>query len=655
MAQKDAPLAIAAGKTAVSFEPASDRLRVERPGGEWAWDGAYKPFFLTAAGERVPFGAAREKTFFSRETSLGPELVCRYADFPGAGEISFETRFWLEEITGALHLEWLPLAGAGRLSRVLWPGPMAFGEPRPDWQTVLPLRQGLLIPNGWETPVGRLPFDGRFGTADAYLPWFGQLREGNGYLLLCDTPADAGYTLDQREKTTRVGVWLDASLGALTPRRFRYLFFENCTYNELCRAYRQIVREEGRLVTLREKAVRLPAIRTLAGCSFLHKSVKTHVDPESRFFDPKNPGKNDHLTPFSAHAAHVRALTAAGAGPLYVHVDGWAQAGYDNCHPDADTVCREAGGPEGLLELMAAVHEGGGLLGLHDQYRDFYRHAPSYDPELACRNPDGTLPGHAMWAGGPQNYLCTTQAERFLRRNLERLARQGVRPDCSYLDVFTCNEGDECANPRHRMTRADSYRLRAGCFSYLASKGILPSSEEVNDWAAPSQVFCHYAPYEFMMNPPGTPEPGLPVPLFNLVYHDCVIQPWMTEKTPDGGDYLPYALLNGGAPYLERDPAYPNIDGAFGGEEELALAEKIRRCRTAAQLQRRTVFAELIRHEFADGAAVQRTVFANGYEVWIDTARSAWEILRHGVRVSVHGYPVGSDRREAGEAIESLS
>ena len=43
---------------------------------------------------------------------------------------------------------------------------MSFGEPRPDWQTVLPLRQGLLIPNGWETPVGRLPFDGRFGTAE---------------------------------------------------------------------------------------------------------------------------------------------------------------------------------------------------------------------------------------------------------------------------------------------------------------------------------------------------------------------------------------------------------------------------------------------------------------------------------------------------------
>ena len=283
---------------------------------------------------------------------------------------------------------------------------------------------------------------------------------------------------------------------------------------------------------------------------------------------------------------------------------------------------------------MAAVHEGGGLLGLHDQYRDFYHHAPSYDPDLACQNPDGSLPGHAMWAGGPQNYLCTTQAGYFLRRNLSRIGEAGIHPDCSYLDVFTCNEGDECANPRHRMTREESYRLRCGCFSYLASQGILSSSEEVNDWAAGVQIFCHYAPYEFMINPPGAQQPGLPVPLFNLVYHDCVIQPWMMEKTPEGGDYMLYALLNAGAPYLERDPAYPNIDGAFGGGEEMTLDERIRRCRTVSALQRETVFAEMLLHEFVDGDPYrQRTLFSNGWEVRVNTREDTWEIWHDGICV----------------------
>ena len=627
----------------VSLEAASGRLRLSRCGCAWEWDREAAPHFFTVTGERLLFSQALKTACGCRETGLGGELFCRYEGFPGEEAIGFETRLWLEEATGRLHLEWLPLAGAERIARVLWPAPMAFGEARRDWQTVLPLRQGLLIPNDWPVPLGRLPFGGRFGTADAYLPWFGQIRPEGGYLLLCDTPANAGYEVSRSEEgPARVGVWLEPSLGAMTPRRFRYLFFGPCTYNDLCKAYRGIVREEGRLVTLEEKAVRLPAVKKLAGCSFLHKSVKTHVDPESRFFDPQNPGKNDHLTPFAAHAAHVRELYAAGSGPLYVHVDGWAQAGYDNCHPDATAVCAEAGGPEGLRELIGAVHEGGGLLGLHDQYRDFYHHAPSYDPDLACQNPDGTLPGHAMWAGGPQNYLCTTQAQRFLRRNLALLDQAGVHPDCSYLDVFTCNEGDECANPRHRMTRAESYRLRCGCFSYLASRGILSSSEEVNDWAAADQIFCHYAPYEFMMNRPGTPQPGLPVPLYNLVYHDCVIQPWMMEKTAES-DYMLYALLNAGAPYLERDPAYPNIDGAFGGGDELTLDEKIRRCRTVAWLQEETVFSEMVLHEFIGGdPSRQRTMFANGVEVRVDLERRAWQILRDGVAVDSGG-PDGGD------------
>ena len=64
---------------------------------------------------------------------------------------------------------------------------------------------------------------------------------------------------------------------------------------------------------------------------------------------------------------------------------------------------------------------------------------------------------------------------------------------------------------------------RGNCFSWLLSQGILSSSEEVSDWAVPYLVFCHYAPSDFMLRPSETPKKGLPVPLFNLVYHDCVI------------------------------------------------------------------------------------------------------------------------------------
>lgn len=157
---------------------------------------------------------------------------------------------------------------------------------------------------------------------------------------------------------------------------------------------------------------------------------------------------------------------------------------------------------------------------------------------------------HQRWAGGPQSYLCATQAPYYVKRNFTEIKKHGIRLDGAYLDVFTCNEGDECDNPEHRMTRRECYEFRGRCFEYLLSQGILPSSEEVSDWAVPSLVFCHYAPYDFMMKKPGTPKEGVPVPLYNLVYHDCVIQPWMMDKVSEAEDYMLYALLNGGAPYL---------------------------------------------------------------------------------------------------------
>ena len=48
-------------------------------------------------------------------------------------------------------------------------------------------------------------------------------------------------------------------------------------------------------------------------------------------------------------------------------------------------------------------------------------------------------------------------------------------------------------------------------------------------------------------------------------------------------DYMLYALLAGGAPYLVRDGAYPNTDGAFDGEK-ISLEEMTERCRVVTEL-----------------------------------------------------------------------
>lgn len=143
----------------------------------------------------------------------------------------------------------------------------------------------------------------------------------------------------------------------------------------------------------------------------------------------------------------------------------------------------------------------------------------------------------------------------YIKRNFTKLFDLGIHPDCSYLDVFTCNELDECYNTSHLMTRTECKEYRLRCFSYLNSKGIVPSSEEVNLWALKELVFCHYAPYANHLRP--NANCGYTIPFFNRIAHDCVIIPWILDSEHD----LKLAKINGGIGYCLRDGAYPNVDG----------------------------------------------------------------------------------------------
>ena len=610
----------------------------------WETDEFFSPFFRVQFCDKpIYFKDAEVQKHELVKSGVGEGIRSSYRDFvlsKSAGSesgkeetlsFSFETFVWIEYSTKQVYFEWIPFTEApeNAIEQVFFPGPFSFQKERNDWYTILPKEQGILIPNTWDVSFKQDGFNGRFGTASAYLPVFGQVKEGEGYLAESLTPWNMGYEAVHEGGTNKTAVQfrIEPSLGLMEYRRImRYLFLSDCDYTSLLKCYRELAREEGKLKTLKEKEVSTPSIKKLIGASFVHKGIKTCVQPDSEFFDQDAPDKNNRLVPFRKRAEEMRAFKADGVEKLYLHLDGWGDAGYDNKHPDVGPACVEAGGWEGMRELSKTMEELGYLFGIHDQYRDFYKKAESYDDDLACKSADGSIFTHARWAGGPQAYLCTSQAPYYVRRNFERLLGEGVHLDAAYLDVFTCNEGDECANPRHKMRRRDSYEYRNACFRYLLSKNILPSSEEVNDWAVPWLVFCHYAPYDFMLREPGSPKYGIPIPMFNLVYHDCLIIPWMMEKLPEE-DYMLYALLNGGAPYLVRDPAYMGIDGAFTPEEEMPWKTHLERVWAVSDFHEKVGEAELVRHEILDEKGYrQRSSFANGYTVEVDFKEGRYQI-----------------------------
>jgi len=619
------------GKVVLSLNTETLGFTVEADGRVWATAADFVPRILLNDGTEKKFSESMEIRHSVWKTGVGDGIKSTFRAFPdGRSEIpfSFETIVWAEISTGDVYFEFVPLCDDGLdVKGVVWPGPMDFADE--GGYSVMTVGQGLLVPNDWPVEFKKLHFGGQFCSVAAYMPWFGQIRKDAGYIAINQTPWDGAYDVDHPAGGPYTHLsfrWLP-SLGKMDYRRtVRYTFLGECDHNDLCKVYRAYVKETGHFMTLAEKAIRNPGVDKLIGCGFVHKGIKTYVSPDSDFFDPEAPDKNNSLTPFAVRTAEVRNYKALGVDKLYYHMDGWADPGYDNKHPDYLPACIAAGGWEGMKEFSDQMEEFGYMYGIHDQYRDYYFDAPTFDKEFGIHAPDGTVFEMARWAGGRQSYLCASQAPFYVKRNFEEILRHGIHLEGAYLDVFTCNEPDECVHPEHRMSRRQCLEFRAACFDYLTSKGIVPSSEECGDWAMESLVFCHYGPYDFMLAAPGTPRHGIPAPLFNLVYHECMILPWPMDHLEGQEDYMLHALLNGGAAYMDKDGAYPGVDGAFGGGRP--LEENIARWRIVRELQEKIAKCELVRHDILDENALKhRSTFSDGTTVTVNFGDQSYDIV----------------------------
>ena len=75
----------------------------------------------------------------------------------------------------------------------------------------------------------------------------------------------------------------------------------------------------------------------------------------------------------------LRELKAKGLERVLVLVSGWPHLGYDRQHPDSLPPPEQAGGWNGMKQLIDTCREIGYPVVFHDQYRDYYLDAPSYN------------------------------------------------------------------------------------------------------------------------------------------------------------------------------------------------------------------------------------------------------------------------------------
>ena len=625
----------------VGLDPADLRLTVRAAGREWR-------FLPSSAGDLTVKSGASE--FPLRLADAAVKTVEPYAtgylsgiklSLSGFGikkessplDLAIQVFLGLEGRDEDLVVRVIASDGEARARELLFP---PSPDPASFDATVVPFMQGMLLSKDWPRPV-RLYDEISYGRG-LYMPWWGYEQGGGAVLVVLETPADAGIRLSHPAGgPTRADVrWLH-SLGRWSyPRAVRYAFLDRGGHVALAKRYRRYAVETGNFVSLREKIARNPLVGNLIGSPVIHTSILYHIQPDSSYYRKDDPKANHQLVTFDERVAELRKLAGRGVRRAYVHLDGWGFRGYDNLHPDILPPSPEAGGWEGMKRFADACDALGFVFAVHDQYRDFYVDAPSYDPRHTILNEDGTRPEYATWYGGKQSILCSALAPGYVRRNFRELLAHGVKVRGAYLDVFSVVPGDECYSPEHPVTRAESLHFRGECLDFIRSFGGVVSSEEAADWALPHLDLVHHAPHALDPNPGQGPAVGIPVPLYSLVYHDALFVPWSLGKgawgIPDADLGFLYGLGNAGLPYLSIDPS----------DEEL---EKVR---TMCALHERVGLVELVNHEFlrtadakggptnspARGSSAdpwrafkkQRFTYADGTSVTVDFAAGTYSI-----------------------------
>ena len=592
-----------------------------------------------AAGKRFPLWNAARKTFSYDAEKI---TVC-LSDFSAGGAPPALTLLLTASVASGNTVEFTVQArnetADGSLQAVCFPAALNAQEPpRHSSYHVDPMRQGALFLDGIAQTDGLrllLNYERFVGTGLCYLPLFGRVCDGHAYSAVIETAADASlHSSIGRRRAFCTAVHWESSLGALSyERRVRFTFHDTGDYNTIAKDYRAFRLAHNSLLRIDEKIQKNPNIRALIGCPVLHHKIYTNIDPASRYYQPN--GVNAQLSAtFYERAEQLRQIHAAGLSRLYVHTDGWGKNGYDHDHPSILPPCPAAGGWEGLRALSKTCRELGYIFALHDQYRDYYFSSPAYDSEKAVTALDGSNPYCRDWDGGAHTVLCTSQAPAFVEETYSQLAAHDIDVQGVYLDVFSVMQGDECFHPHHRLNREQSLAARAACFELLQKRGLILSSEEPGALLVDHFPLVHHAPLATYPMAEGAEALGLPVPLWSLVFHDCVMVPWnwFGWSLPCEQDNDLYCALHAGMPYFSPFGDAKTPIGNESRQMDLQLLSpaqlqlEIARVQPLTLLQARLYNQEMIRHVFLDGTQRQQTLFADGTTVTVDFQTNTYEI-----------------------------
>jgi hypothetical protein len=445
---------------------------------------------------------------------------------------------------------------------------------------VVPSREGLLIPAN-----SGLSFNHRFDTytyEGCHMEMLGLVQRGGALLVSWEDPyvaADLKSTVSSSGSAAdrqRVTASLTLSKSA---KSFQLHFLGQGDYVNIAKAYRDIAKDRGLLVTWDQKLKTNPERAKLFGAA----NIKVWSVLDRRMNEESTKEESIRVNWTFDEAAQVAEHLKKDLqlDRVLFTVGGWIHRGYDNQHPDILPTAPECGGDVAFCDCARRVMKQGYLFCLHDNYQDIYRDSPSWNERFVMKTADGKLARGGHWAGGLAFLTCSKMALELAERPQNLAAVKNLSNANAYFIDTTYAAGlQECFDPAHPLTRNDDIKWKQALSDYAREVFGVFGSECGREWAVPHSDF-----FEGLTGVSGHDyhDASLPdklgatvVPLFDLVYRDCIAMYGKYGYDPDvAARYVLHHISLGRPLNYHSIPDHLYWKKAGPEEESLAIYPRI--------------------------------------------------------------------------------
>ena len=502
----------------------------------------------------------------------------------------------------------LTLSAQGQLRR-----PVRFPHPfvtQPGTYLVVPMNEGISYPVEDTTidPMRLIAYGGH-GICMAF---WGVTDGRQGYMAIIETPDDAAIRIARFDGKLYVAPEWDSQKGQFGyTRQLRYVFFEEGGYVAICKRYRSYAQKAGLFKTLEQKRKENPNVDLLIGAVNVWCWEK---DALAIVGELKSLGIERILWSNRQSPEVIKAMN---------EMRGVLTSRYD--------IYQDLMDPQIVEEKLWRAHADWPQAGwpndiMLDQNGDWRK-------GWQVKGKDGKM--------YPCGVLCDKQALKYARQRVpEELETHPYR--CRFIDTTTASPWRECYHQDHPMTRSESRHWKMELLRFICEEmKLVTGSETGHDAAVP---YVHYFEGMLSLGPYRVPDAGrnmiqiwdeIPervakfqvghkyrLPLWELVYHDCVVAQWYwgdyNNKLPALWDKRD--LFN----VLYGTPPMFMFNSQIWQQNKDRFAQSYK---NICPVARAVGYAEMIDHRFLTADRdVQQTAFSNGVTVTVNFGEKPYRL-----------------------------